>query len=263
MNTYEEKRQRKIDHAREMITKSETESQNRYETARKIGSFIPMGQPILVGHHSEARHRRDINRIDTNMRKSIEADEKAKYYRDKVARMENNTVISSDDPDALTKLEEKLTRLQANHEVMKESNRIIKSKKILEVEKIDQLINMGFTATQANELLNPAKFGGLGFAGFQLSNNNQNMATVKQRIEQLRQRATQETTEKEINGVKIVNNIEENRLQAFFPGIPPADIRDKLKHSGFRWSPSNGCWQAYRKQWNLDRLKEIISTINA
>lgn len=263
MNTYEEKRQRKLDHAREMITKSEAESQSRYETAKQIGSFIPMGQPILIGHHSESRHRRDINRIDTNMRKSIEADEKAKYYRDKVARMENNTVISSDDPDALTKLEEKLTRLQANHEVMKESNRIIKSKKILEVEKIDQLINMGFTATQANELLNPAKFGGLGFAGFQLSNNNQNMATVKQRIEQLRQRATQETTEKEINGVKIVNNIEDNRLQAFFPGIPSPEIRNQLKRSGFRWSPSNGCWQAYRKQWNLDRLNEIISTINA
>lgn len=31
--------------------------------AEQISSFIPFGQPILVGHHSEKRHRRDLDRI--------------------------------------------------------------------------------------------------------------------------------------------------------------------------------------------------------
>ena len=79
MTDFEEKRQRKIARAQELAAKAEKESEQRFNVAQQIGSFIPFGQPILVGHHSEGRHRRDLNRIDTNMKKSIEADEKAKY----------------------------------------------------------------------------------------------------------------------------------------------------------------------------------------
>jgi hypothetical protein len=39
---------------------------------RRISDSIPLGQPILVGHHSEGRHRRDLDRIDGLMRKSVE-----------------------------------------------------------------------------------------------------------------------------------------------------------------------------------------------
>ncbi|WP_381792929.1 DUF3560 domain-containing protein [Streptomyces niveus] len=41
---------------------------------------IEPGQPILVGHHSERRHRRAIERSDNNMRKSIEESGKATHY---------------------------------------------------------------------------------------------------------------------------------------------------------------------------------------
>lgn len=68
--------------------KAKRESDARFKAAKQIGDFIPFGQPILVGHHSEKRHRRDIERIDNNMRKSIEADEKAEYYANKVENAE-------------------------------------------------------------------------------------------------------------------------------------------------------------------------------
>lgn len=51
--------------------------------AHEIGRHIPMGQPILVGHHSERRHRRDIARIDSNMRKAVEESKKADYFSHK------------------------------------------------------------------------------------------------------------------------------------------------------------------------------------
>ena len=35
-----------------------------YRGARALAETIPLGQPILVGHHSERRHRRDLDRID-------------------------------------------------------------------------------------------------------------------------------------------------------------------------------------------------------
>jgi hypothetical protein len=34
-----------------------------------------------------------------------------------------------------------------------------------------------------------------------------------------------------------------DRLQVIFPGKPCAEVRSSLKHSGFRWAPSEGAWQ--------------------
>jgi Domain of unknown function (DUF3560) len=48
-----------------------------YAAVHQIAGMIPMGQPVLVGHHSERRHRRDLDRIDRGMRRSIEEDRKA------------------------------------------------------------------------------------------------------------------------------------------------------------------------------------------
>lgn len=62
-------------------TNAEARAESRYNNARAIGSHIPFGQPILVGHHSERRHRRDIERIDNNMRKCVEESEKAEYLK--------------------------------------------------------------------------------------------------------------------------------------------------------------------------------------
>src|SRR5690606_225754 len=46
--------------------------------AQNIASAIPPGQPILVGHHSERRHRRDLNRINGLTRKGFDALEESK-----------------------------------------------------------------------------------------------------------------------------------------------------------------------------------------
>lgn len=70
---------------------AEKRSTNRYERASTIGSMIPMGQPILCGHHSEKRHRKDLERIDNNMRKSVEESKKAEYFSDKAERLEWQT----------------------------------------------------------------------------------------------------------------------------------------------------------------------------
>lgn len=45
-----------------------------------ILSRIPIGQPVQVGHHSEARHRRDLARADGHMRRVVEEDERAEKW---------------------------------------------------------------------------------------------------------------------------------------------------------------------------------------
>jgi hypothetical protein len=258
---YEDKKDYKIERFKELAEKAEKESEQRYLSAKQIGSFIPFGQPILVGHHSEGRHRRDLNRIDTNMRKSIEADEKAKYYEDKARRLKNNSTIRQDDPEAVIKLKEKLAGMERNQELMKNCNKIIKNSKLSDVEKVEQMQAQGLTEQQAVKMLEPDFCGRIGFASFNLTNNNANMNTVKKRIIELTRKSEQQTTEKEINGVQIIDNVEENRIQAFFPGKPSEDVRSNLKHSGFRWSPSNGCWQSYRNYHSMQSLVNLCKTL--
>lgn len=55
------------------------ESAARWAAAQEIAEGIPSGQPILVGHHSERGHRRDLARMDTNQRKSIELEKEAEH----------------------------------------------------------------------------------------------------------------------------------------------------------------------------------------
>lgn len=256
---YQEKQEARAERFQELAEKAEKESENRYKTAKQIGDFIPMGQPILVGHHSEGRHRRDLAKIDNNMRKSIEADEKAKYYAEKAENAANSYAIRSDDPEAIVKLIEKYNSLVKNQSLMVAANKIIKSKKLQEVEKVEQLQSLGLTEKQALEIMSPDYCGRVGFASFSLTNNNANIRSTQQRIEQLRKQQAQETKESEINGVKIVDNVEDNRLQLFFDGKPDEQTRTELKRNGFRWSPSGGCWQSYRGDHYMRRAKTILA----
>jgi hypothetical protein len=50
--------------------------------ASAVASLIPFGQPVLVGHHSERRHRRDLARIESGHREAFEEGAKAKRLAD-------------------------------------------------------------------------------------------------------------------------------------------------------------------------------------
>ncbi|MDP2374395.1 DUF3560 domain-containing protein [Reyranella sp.] len=51
----------------------------------QIADGIPMGQPILVGHHSERRARKAKERIDSGMRKAVKMWETANYWEQRAA----------------------------------------------------------------------------------------------------------------------------------------------------------------------------------
>ncbi|PPF32611.1 DUF3560 domain-containing protein [Pseudoclavibacter sp. AY1H1] len=53
------------------LAEIEKSADARLEVAKQ--SVPPMGQPILVGHHSESKHRRSIDKLDKAMRQSIDA----------------------------------------------------------------------------------------------------------------------------------------------------------------------------------------------
>ena len=74
------------------------------------------------------------------------------------------------------------------------------------------------------------------------------MRRIRKRIEALRATADDQTTEEQHGDIRIVDNVEENRVQIFFPGTPSFDVRKKLKQNGFRWSPTAGAWQRHRSE---------------
>ncbi len=85
---------------------------------------------------------------------------------------------------------------------------------------------------------------------------------MKQRLAQLEKQRTEllegESLEIEHDGIKIVDNIENNRTQIFFDGKPDAETRKDLKGKGFRWARSLGAWQGHRSPRALWLAKEIV-----
>ncbi|GAA5513676.1 hypothetical protein Dcar01_02420 [Deinococcus carri] len=67
----------------------------------------PMGEPVKIGHHSEGRHRRAIERSDQNMRKAVEEGRKADYWRRRAASAERRARQKSD-PSVVRRRIEKL-----------------------------------------------------------------------------------------------------------------------------------------------------------
>lgn len=256
-SNYEEKREARKEAYERLAAKNAELSKASFTRASAIGSMIPMGQPILVGHHSESRHRRDIERIDNAMRASVQADKKAEYYATKVEAMETNGAISSDDPNALEKLQEKLEKLTKKQEMFKAINKIVKSKKLSELAKVEQMVALGVSESVAQKFLSNETFSGPGIPRYELTNNNANMKRIAQRIAQLKKVESIPHSEEEINGVKLVVSPEDNRVQLFFPGKPSEEKRTELKRNGFRWAPTVGAWMAFLNPYAVHKAKNL------
>jgi hypothetical protein len=79
---------RKGQRARELAEKHRKEQAERSDKAHKLLGAIPFGQPILVGHHSERRHRSDLRKIQRNEEKAREHGEIAEKYEKRAERFE-------------------------------------------------------------------------------------------------------------------------------------------------------------------------------
>lgn len=61
------------------------EAESARAAVSAIADHIPFGQPILVGHHSEARARKDAERIENGMRKAVNLWDTAQYWQRRAA----------------------------------------------------------------------------------------------------------------------------------------------------------------------------------
>lgn len=264
MNNYEIKRQRRIERLERCAELYKRQSDQLHAGACKAAQMIPFGQPILVGHHSEKRDRAYRNRIQRRFERSFELSKKADYYARRAASAQANRSISSDDPEAIFKLEEKIRGLEKLQETMKTVNKIIRKYDLADDAQkeicVSEIMKTGLFKKEetAHKTVEKDCFGGYGFAKFQLTNNNANINRLKKRIEELTAKRGQETKEYIFGDIKVVENVEENRLQISFPGKPADEIKSRLKSCGFRWSPYNGCWQAFLNDRARYAVKQLV-----
>ncbi len=81
-----------VDRAEQRAERFEDYSDSRQDDAERareavsaIADNIPLGQPILVGHHSERHARRDAEKIENGMRRAVKMWETAEYWKDRAA----------------------------------------------------------------------------------------------------------------------------------------------------------------------------------
>jgi len=235
MNSYETKQKARRKRFEVKAEKAGQASSAAYEASRRATNGIVIGQPILVGHHSEKQHRAALALSEQAMRKCWEEDEKAKHYAQKAASVGAGG-ISSDDPSAIEKLRSKLADIEDNQVRMKAANKAIRSSKT-SAEQISALVDLGFTEAQAVELI-----GCFGFQPFTLSNNNANASRIKKRIAALEARRSREAVAVEADGYRYREDTEENRVLFEFDGKPASEVRAVLKRHAFKWSPTRGAW---------------------
>lgn len=124
--TTRDRRLAKADRLRDYAGRREAKQDTLNEAARtdEDATGIPFGQPILVGHHSERRHRRAIERMDRAMGAAVDNANTAEEQRRRAENIEAaaNRAIYDDDPDALERLTAKLAALEEQRETMKAEN---------------------------------------------------------------------------------------------------------------------------------------------
>jgi uncharacterized protein DUF3560 len=266
MNAYEAKQEARRERLDRAADRAEIRSNADFKRAdlREEVSGIPLGQPILVGHHSEGRHRAAIKRADNAMRKSVEESKKAGQLRARAASVGTGG-ISSDDPEAVAKLKAKVAAAEQNQTFMKAANKVIRAAHKAGVNSEDHAglpdyltklhsIPGGESCTPTAAIqLATLYLGSIGFPGYRLTNNNANIRRMKQRLAQLDANSVAVDKSTDYGIITVKENPEENRVQLFFDGKPSAEIRQLVKQHGFRWAPSQDAWQ--RQLNNASRYK--------
>ncbi len=252
MNSFEARKQARIDRYRRYAERAGARSDAAYSRFRSINAAIPMGQPILIGHHSERRHRTDIKRMDNAVRASVEESKKADYWSDRAAAAESNHSIDTRDPRALELLKQKLALYERNQESMKLANKALRSGDFT------ALRARGFSEQAIEELKKPDVFGRVGFPDYRLKNNGAEIRRIKKRIAKLGILAERPETEESVGTVVVRENAEENRIEIAFPAKPSAELISDLKRNGWKWSRYSGAWvRQGRSDWQLQCAREF------
>jgi phospholipid N-methyltransferase len=80
-----ERAEERADRFSEYRAKRADDANRAHDAVHRIADHIPMGQPIMIGHHSERRARKDQERIQNGMHQAVKMWETSQYWKDRAA----------------------------------------------------------------------------------------------------------------------------------------------------------------------------------
>ena len=182
------------------------------------------------------------------MRKAIDAD-KAADRLGRAADAVGSAGISCDDPEAVTKLRDKLAGLEADRELMKGINKAWRSG--------------GWDGVRASGLLSEERvaflqaqdakpWGGRGpFPRYVLTNLGGNITRIRQRIAALTAEAARQDQDPEPKttrageGFRVVERSDLNRVTVVFDSKPDPEVCSIMRCWGFRFSRHERAWMRH------------------
>ncbi len=119
-----ERRERRAEKLREWADGRERKAQAAEEELRSTLDLIPLGQPILVGHHSEKRARRDQRRLTRKAEAVSEHTHKAEDFRRRADSIDGaaERAVYRDDLDAVERLQARIDDLEEQRREAKARN---------------------------------------------------------------------------------------------------------------------------------------------
>ncbi len=166
--------------------------------------------------------------------------------------------IRANDPDAIEKLENRLHTMKVTHESMKQGNAILR--RIDDPDELKtELDKLGLSPDTVSRAI--AEKSREGRSQFFLTNSLARIKATEDRLTALRLRKSKPTDEEIINGVRVIRNREDQRLQLVFPDKPSPTIIAMLKRHAFKWSPRNSAWQRVLTNNAIYAAREVLRAV--
>jgi hypothetical protein len=252
---YKERRERKVTRLLERADSAHAKAIESAKRSREIQSFIPLGQPILVGHHSEGRHRRDLKRIGSLMGKAFEEQDKAQALTARAENLQDSRVIDAADPEASDKLGSKVEALREDLAEMKRINAEFRKTKAL------HLVEMSVQYRERAQHNQTCWKGGPPFPAYELSNCNA-------RIKHAADRAATVGRASEFQAMQfgeVSAQLVDGYIVCKFPGRPSDEMRRSLKCAplALKWSRFQNAWvrkigPGTATRWFSDHLAKTL-----
>lgn len=238
--------------ARARADKLERAADSKFAAARAAVEHIPLGQPILVGHHSERHHRRDLAKRDRLTAQACELAREADAARWSAGLA--GRAVMSDDPEAIDALRAKLAKLQEQRARNKKINAAWRKGGE------QALREIGLGARTAATIAETMRRCPWLDSPMSLTNLGAEVRRVEKRIAELEAGPPAfETIEGD--GWTIEALVDEHRIAVSFRERRSPEFCQLLKRNGWRWSPTRSAWVRMLNAAGVHRARELAAQL--
>jgi hypothetical protein len=231
----------------------------------------PPDQPILIGHHSERRHRNALRKSNAAMDKCIRLWREAKETERLARSAAKNAAVRTTDVDAIELLTAKKAGLEREREWMKAVNEVWRANgrpRADDAEGWNAIAEaMEEPLASFDEMRRHMRISWMDepppYPAWVLQNRSANIRRVASRIEEVEKaQTTAARPDRRIGAAIVRDNPDFDSVEIHFNGKPAENVLSLLRTHGFRWIRTARCWSRRGRnattEWKLDLIAKAI-----